>query len=308
MSDRVARRARVGLRVVVMLGLGSVASVAHADAKADVTALVTKNLAAIEKNKPSEFSATLRKDGFTFVPSTDAPSFSERFYGYHSHDFRHVIDKLVVVVDEPAKVAWFHVQWRATYDVAMVGADGKPITNQKDTMRAIGVAIEGGDADRRSDRGWKIAAVMYGSAFDDKWLFKNASEDTKPGKVTVRGDHGSADAVATWFAVGGSIAATQAPGAVVVSGTAALEYGADAAAARFVGAWDKLRLFGLAIKGMRWGTSPIAFVKAEVAMPVKGRGATKMRLGAVMIFDGKAWKWVAISFFGWFDDDMYSPI
>ena len=282
------------MRALVVVGVLLAASLAHADAKEDVEALVTANVQAIAKNSQKAFNATLRKDAYQFLPSTDAPSLLERFHGYHTYDAKHTIDKITVVADPTTKTAWFHVQFTATYDVAMMGSDG-PIPRQSETLRMAGIALD--------DGGWKIAAVMYGHAIPDKTLYERADADAKaPAKPTLRGDKTSAAVVAKWFAKGGAMAANQSTGTIVVNGTAPGEYGTGSVATAMVTAWDKLKLWPVAAMGKRWGKFPIALVKAEVGLPVKAGGATKMRLAAILVKEGESWRWASLAFFAWFDD------
>ena len=282
------------MRALVIVGVLLVGSLAHADAKADVEALVNANLEAIAKNNQKAFNATLRKDAYQFLPSTDAPSLVERFHGYHTYDAKHTIEKITVVADTATKTAWFHVQFTATYNVAMMNPDG-PIPRQSDTLRMAGIALD--------DGGWKIAAVMYGHAILDKTLYERTDPDAKaPAKPTLKGDKASAGVVAKWFAKGGAIAGDQSAGTIAVNGTAAGEYGTGSVATTMVKAWDKLKLWPIAAMGKRWGAFPIAMVKAEVGLPVKAGGATKMRLAAILVKDGETWRWASLAFFAWFDE------
>ncbi len=96
-----------------------------------------------------------------------------------------------------------------------------------------------------------------------------------------------------------------AKGTVAVSGTAEGEWAVGTNAPKLVTAWDKLKLWPIAIFGRTWKKHPIAMIQADVAMPIKagangGRvkeaGATKLRMMVVAVPDGQAWKWVAIAF------------
>ena len=208
------------MQVAVVLAALLAPIVAHADAKADVDALIVKNVAAIAKNSRTKFDETLRRDAYVFWPSTEAPSLVERFDGYHAYDAKNTIEKTVIVVDDKAGTAWFHVQFHATFGVAMLAADGNPGKGDE-RLRMVGFAL--------NDKGWKIAAVMYGHAIPDKTLFERKDPDAKAEKQRVNGV--AADVVAHWFDGKGKIAADRAAGSIVVNGTDDNEYAVDAAAA-----------------------------------------------------------------------------
>ncbi len=282
------------MRFVVLWMLAS--GVAQADSKADVEALIGKNLAAFVSNDWTAFDATFRKDGYYFFPASGLSHLSEHIYGSHPYDIKQKIDRIVVVADDKTHVAWFHVQFSAHYKVAMLDAP-----DRDDVTRMIGFAID--------DGGWKLAAAAYNSAFADKYLYKEVGEIEKA-PVVFKGERASAEYAARWFTKG--FASDQAAGTVAANGTAVGEWATGTQVGKLVAAWDKLRLWPIKIFGRSWKQYPIALIKAEVAMPVKKgqggaaeAGAVRMRLFAIAIPDGKAWKWTALSFGGWYDDEMY---
>lgn len=287
---------RSGWALVIVAALTVRVAAAHADAKSDVEALVKANLAAIAKNSQTAFDTTLRRDAYVYMPAlTDAHTLLEQFYGIHAYGAKHKNLKLVVVADAAKKIAWFHAQWDATYVYAMMNPDGST-PRGKDRMRAVGVVLDDG-------KGWKIGGVMYGYGFPNKYLYDKTDPDAvKPTEIEMHGDAKTGAIVARWFDGQGAIAIDRAQGPVVVNGTGEAEYGTGSVATTMVKAWDRLKLYGLAIKTTRFGAFPIAMVKADVGLPVKAGGATKLRLAGVLVQERGAWKWTSLAWYAWYDE------
>jgi len=282
--------------VVVMLASG----VAHADSKADVESLIGKNLDAIQKDDWKAFDATFRPDAYYFLPSVGATHLADVFHGFHTMKLTQKIERITVVADDKTKVAWFHVDFSARYQYAVYYGDGVTPPWNTDRTRMIGFAV--------NDGGWKLGAVGYAAAFADKYLYKDAGQVDKA-PVVFKGERTTAEYAQRWFTKG--LAVDMATGTTVVNGTAEGEWASGTAVPKLVAAWDKLKLWPIRLTGRTLKTFPIGLVIAEVGMPVKkGQGgvveedgAVRMRLFAVVVANGKSWKWTALSFTGWYEDD-----
>lgn len=286
-----------GMRVIVVLMM-MVSSVARADSKADVEALLKKHLATIQADDWEAFDATFRKDGYYFFPSTGAVHLIEQFHGTHAVGVTQKIERMTVAADDTTKVAWFNVEFTAKYQLAMYSEGPPPWFN--DRIRMVGIAID--------DGGWKLAAATYGQSFADKYLYEEVSQIEQEATV-VKGERTSAEYAQRWFTKG--LVAAMAPGALAVNGTAEGEWAIGRNVPKLAATWDKLKLWPIRIVGRTWKSYPIALVVADVGMPVKKGaggvaavdGAVRLRMFSVAVPDGKAWKWTTLSFTGWFDDD-----
>ncbi len=158
------------MRIVVVAMLACAAT-ARADSKAEVEALIKKNLETIRASDWTSFDTTFRSDGYYLLPNDGMVKLAEYFYSAHVFNIRQKVERMTVVVDDATHVAWFHVDFSATYQLAMVDENGKTPWFDRRT-RMVGIAIDEG--------GWKLAAAMYSTAFADKYLYKDVRELEKP--------------------------------------------------------------------------------------------------------------------------------
>jgi hypothetical protein len=263
-----------------------VPSVARANAESDVDALVRKNAQAIVAGSFEAFDATLapgaivRRPHYTHMDVPDTLHY-EFFGGVSQHDFSTSFDAKALVVDAKAHVAWFH------YAVVIKYVEFGPETPMTATFRVSGVAVD--------DHGWKLAAIVWSRVIPDKDLLARAQTGRSRPKQAPRPDAVEARAVAHWFD-GGAIAKDRATaGPTVASGTAPDELAAGAAAGKLATSWDALKMWAFDLESKRWGS--VAFVAAKVALPTKKRdAAVVMDLGAVLVEDNGAWRWVSVAF------------
>jgi len=271
--------------VVLWVVLCATAQIAVADLKADVEKLVQSNLKAVAADKLDAFDRTLAAARVLVLPNGKASvdgKLAADFYGSKAKKVAHKVDSLHVVVDAAKKLAWFHGAYTATFIV-----DKKKVALP---MRISGVAIDEGEP-----LGWKIHALMYARTMPDKDLATHVVEATR-GTATTAGDAPVAKLVAAWFAEGGSISNDRSKNvAVEVNGTGAQEIGNGAFAVRLVKLWESSKLWATATEATVFANSEIAFVRADVMLPVD-KQAAKLVLGVVLVKENNVWRWVSMSF------------
>lgn len=261
------------------------ASVASADVKTDVEKLVTTNIKAVAADRFADFDRTVSGGRVLVLPdgrSAIEKSLVADIYGPHAKKVTHEIETLHVVADAAKKLAWFHGTIAATYVV-----DKRKV---RQPMRVSGIVVDEG-----APVGWKIEALMYARTMPDKDVAAHAGEATH-GAAKTTGDGALAKLVAAWFAEGGSIANDRSKNvAVAVNGTNAVEIGNGAFAVKLVKAWDALKLWATTVEATAFAGGEIAFVRADVMMPVEQKAA-KLVLGVILAKENGAWRWVSLSF------------
>ena len=251
------------------------ASLAHADAKKDIEALVAKNVAAVAADRGDLFVETELKDAVTVLPVGYSLDFRSNFYGLiGTSNIRSKVDKLTVVVDDANHAAWFHGVVNSTYS-------GGPMT-----FRISGVALD--------DHGWKIAAIMWAAAIPDKQLLASPSDKGEPGDPALYDNVAVAKQVGQWFGTG--LAAHAATGAIA-SGTAPNEYQTGGGVAALVKGWDKLKLVADKVDVHTWAGDKIGFASGVVELPVGKDKIVPMNFGTVLVPADGAWQWSSPSFF-----------
>lgn len=272
-------------RLVAFLVLVLATPVARADLKADVEKLVRTNLRAVAADKFEDFDRTVTGGRVLVLPSGEnaiEAGLVADIYGPRAKKVAHEVENLHVVVDAAKKLAWFHGALVATFVI-----DRKKV---RLPMRISGIA-----ADEGSPVGWKIQALMYARTMPDRELYAKASAATR-GAAKPAGDAALAKLVGAWFAEGGSIANDRSKNvAVFVSGTGSVEIGNGAFAVKLVNAWEDLKMWATAVEATLFAKSEIAFVRADVMIPVDEQ-ASKLVLGAIMVKENGVWRWVSLSF------------
>jgi len=272
-------------RAVVVLVVLWATQVARADVKTDVEKLVHANLRSIAADKFDDFDRTVTGGRVLVLPNGKTSiegKLVADIYGPKTKKLVHKVDSLHVVVDAAKKLAWFHGSFVATYVV-----DKQKI---KLPMRISGIA-----ADEGAPMGWKIQALMFARTMPDKELATHAAEATR-GAAKTSGDAAIAKLVSAWFAEGGSISNDRSKNvAVEVNGTGAAEIGNGAFALRLVKLWEGSKLWATTVEATPFVNDEIAFVRAEVMMPVD-KQAAKLVLGVVMVKENNVWRWVTLSF------------
>jgi hypothetical protein len=271
--------------LVVMLSATS----ARADATADIDSLVRREAQSIIDPK---VVVAYANDRVVVMPSGSSMDMVMNFYGAYASKISHKVESVLIGIDPGGHAGWFHAVVTAHYTLTDCG-DGmddskcKPPVPATATWRVNGVA--------RDDHGWQIAAVMWSRVTSDKALLAHVDATaTKPGAPTLTGDSATGQLVANWF-TGGSITADESAGTTVAAnGTAPTEMATGTGVGKLVKEWDGLKLWTDSVNTTAWGT--LGFATATVWLPVKGRGAAKMVLGAVLVKSGNAWKWVSLNF------------
>ena len=190
----------------------------------------------------------------------------------------------VIVADAAAGTGWFRGTLVYKITNVQVGLDGGTLK-----LPVSGVVVRDGAG------GWKIAALIVTDPLADRDLIARATRrklalSTAAPKLA--GDAALAKEVAGWFATG--FTGKGAGGAPRYAlGTAPGELGVAAAADKLAASWDKLKLAATAIDARAFG--PLAFVRAEVQLPLKkGGGAAPLVLGAIAVREAGSWRWVGL--------------
>lgn len=271
---------------VTAIVLATTAS-AYADAKKDVEQLVY-----------AEAGQTAKRTDDAVVVTPHPVDFYMRF----ADKIESKVDKLVVVVDSEQAVAWYHASYSVTYSywtlcsdrsVVVIGERGDKCTKRTSdhaAWRLSGVAINDLQLVGYSYKSeWKIAAVMWSRAVPDSAL--SSDEPSSGNETREAGDlPEAATALEGWF-TNGSIAKNMSSSPMAsANGTAPGEILKGAAAAKLAKVWDGLKMKATVVGGKQWGA--IAFVRGEVQ---RQKPAVGMRLGAVLVQEHDAWRWVSLS-------------
>jgi hypothetical protein len=187
--------------------------------------------------------------------------------------------------------------------VVVVGEKGDECThrtNDRATWRLSGVALNACEVTGFTSKcAWKIAAVMWSRAVPDSALGSDAPSAGAGTRET--GDAvDAATALEGWFA-NGLIAKNMSSSAMVsANGTAPGAIVQGAAAARLAKVWDGLKMKVTIVGGKQWAVGSnwdaIAFVRGEVRTQAqRQKPAVAMRLGAVLVEEHDAWRWVSLS-------------
>ncbi|MCX5743957.1 MAG: hypothetical protein NT062_15815 [Proteobacteria bacterium] len=281
---------------LVALALVALAGSAHADVRAQVEAAIRAHGTSFGKSP----IVGVAKAGLVYLDADEekpdnATSFGNNLLlNFASSPGGATIGALTIVVDEPAKVAWFQAPATIKYKEYV----GEGITGwaKPRAVRMSGLLVD--------DGGWKLARVIYTNSIADKDLVDSAAYEDPPlkpadGPAKLTGDAAIAKVAETWFAPSGGFGkgASTTP-TIVVNGTAPSEFAAGSAAAmKLARSWDLLKLGAVTIEATAFGT--MGFVRAKVRLPVKkGKTtlATDLTLYAIVVDEGKSgWKWQSIN-------------
>ena len=282
---------------VVSFGVGVLgplvmfAGSARADAPA-ITKLLDAHVQALTQNQDDDFTATLGDTSSPVIVMSGSSLGSHTGVRYtvwptkwSTVDLAVEKSPTIVVVDAKKGYAWFH----GTVKGALGSRDAaNKLTMTDVTYRISGVAAKAGG-------GWKIAAIQWSAVLPDKDLFARAAKLGKkvtPGKPKKEGDPRVTALVETWFN-GGGLAKDQAA-VSFVNGTAPGELGANAKATALAKQWDALKMTATDIAVDEIGGGAIYFATVQVDIPQKA--AVPMSLGAVIVPDGKTFKWASLNF------------
>lgn len=282
---------RIFLAVLVVVGVGSAA---QADVKAIETLVKTNitGLASLEDDAKLGFATAAvvyGRQGRIDLTSDDGcvpGAVANAFYGCVQAEISHAPGTIIANVDAAKGIAWFQAQYVATL-ASSDDETGKDRVS-KTTWRVGGVAVKQGKA-------WKIVAAMYTETVSDKDLLKGTGGKVASGAPALTGDKKVAGALAAWFPAGFGAASAKI-GTLIASGTAPAELGQGAAATKTAKVWDTLKLGATKIDATTFAGGAIAFATAEVKLPRKTKGAVTLWLGAVLVPEGTAWKWVSLQY------------
>jgi len=216
------------------------------------------------------------------------------WYGLLASKVVQKLGAVAVTVDAKSHVAWFHTTVEASYDLTVCAdpqcMSDKPshVVKANKAWRLEGVAVD--------DKGWKLSALMWAEVVPDKELMKHVVADAPTADPSMSGDAWVAKTVLAWFP--GKLATAAQKGAIVqASGTSPSENASGAAAVKLAATWDSLKLFVTKADVTLFADGAIGFVHVDLWIPsAKPKGAVKTELGAIVVPDGREWKWVALSF------------
>jgi ketosteroid isomerase-like protein len=273
---------RAALVVVVFLSTS-----AWAGGSEDVRALVGKYVKALAEMRPDAAAKLQTKDAVIVSPAGGAsadPVGYRQLYGADAGEGKLALAELKVTVGD--HVAWFQSVVDASYVMELMGEHGPNRKRDTAQFRLSGIAID--------DHGWKIAAAMIADIESDTALYKLLDSDAKrPDSIAAAGDS-PAGALGHWL-YDGTLAANQSKAKLVIAnGTAPGERGENAAAAALAKGWDKLKMWVTPVDSRVFGG--LAFAWGNVFLPVKGKGAARMVVGAIAAKEGGGWKWLSVSF------------
>jgi hypothetical protein len=197
-------------------------------------------------------------------------------------------DHLTLVVDAKNRVGWFN----SPIDVDTI--DQQTMEREGITMRVSGIVV------KEKAKLWKIAAVMITEPWSDKRLIERQRllrHALGSGPPALSGDQTLAAEFAAWFPQ--ELAANASTSTKrVASGTAPNEAASGAKTAKLLATWSKLALVVRSVDARVFGNGTTAFIRAELDWPQKKTPtlAVPLVLGAIVVKEGEAWRWVSLQF------------
>ncbi|MBL0212650.1 MAG: hypothetical protein IPQ07_02070 [Myxococcales bacterium] len=286
-------------RNVVMAAVLLAATVAHAEPVADlakqhieaIPTLVVDTANGLAKDASvvdHHGRAGGAIDG-TGSPKCKGGAFAQHFYCFGNAD---PITVGTVLAGTSGDVGWFQIPFSRDLE----NDDHKPF---RESMRASGVAIKVGST-------WTIHAIAYGFVVPDAQLKTRPrqgidEEMWHASKEPI--DVALANTVRGWFKSG--FAARAVKTGAIAAGNSATDTGSGATALRLVKTWDKLRLVVDQIDARVLAGGKAGWVHAIVLMPrTNKKPPYRLVLAAVVVPDGKSWRWASLHYFSPAPDRM----